>query len=74
MIVINVEGIDLPEGKLAFFWFLGAVALSGGAWLLGQRDATAFQNIAAFILILVAGLSWVGVGVGVVHRHSLHKR
>ena len=72
--MISVEGLDLPEGKLAFFWFAGAVALTGGAWLLGQRDATAFQNVMAFVLILIAGLSWVGVGVGVVHRHSLHRR
>lgn len=74
MIDINVEGLDLPDGKLAFFWFLGAVALSCGAWLLGQRDANAFQNVMAFIMVLIGGLSWIGVGVGVVHRHSLHRR
>jgi hypothetical protein len=68
------KGLDMPEGKLGFFWIVGAVALTGGAWLIGQDATTVLQNIVAFVLILTAGLCWIGVSVGVVHRHSVHRK
>ncbi len=63
------EQMALPEGKLGLFWLIGALALTGGAWLLGGQDISAAHIFMAFILILFAGLSWIGVSVGVAHRN-----
>ncbi len=67
----------LPEGKLALFWVLGAVAIMWGAWIAGhlQRgdlgvSAFSFYGsiLVAFLLILFGGLAWIGVSVGVAQK------
>ncbi|MEA3229290.1 MAG: hypothetical protein U9P44_00075 [archaeon] len=62
------QELSLPEGKLGLFWILGAIAMTSGAWVLGMENQTSIHFIMSFILILFAGLSWVGVAVGVFHR------
>ncbi len=57
-----------PEGKLGVFWILGAIALTFGAFLLSDASTSLSQTLVAFILILFAGICWIGVSVGVVHR------
>ena len=63
----------LPEGKLALFWVLGAMAILWGSWISGhiQKDfgVTSFAYygtiFVALLLILFGGLAWIGVAVGV---------
>ncbi len=62
--------ISLPEGKLGLFWIVGALAMTSGAWILGLENATSSHLFFAFILVLFAGLSWIGVAVGVVHGNK----
>jgi len=58
---------SIPEGKLALFWILGALSLVFAAWIIGHTQT--FQPILfiAFLLILFAGLCWIGVGVSMAH-------
>ncbi len=62
--------MSLPEGKLGLFWLLGAFAMTAGAWVLGLENATSNNIFFTFILVLFAGLSWIGVAVGVVHSNK----
>lgn len=67
------EKQTLPEGKLALFWVLGALAIAAGAWIAGHISwalgVTALSYYGAFaiafLLILFGGLAWIGVAVGV---------
>lgn len=64
---------ELPEGKLALFWILGALALTAGSWIvghiewaLGTTPVSYYGAMAVgFLLILFGGLAWIGVSVGV---------
>ena len=64
---------ELPEGKLALFWIIGALAILLGAWIsghlervLGVTDSSFYGTLFfAFILILFGGLAWIAVAVGV---------
>lgn len=64
---------ELPEGKLALFWIIGALSILLGAWIaghlervLGVTDASFYGTIfLAFLLILFGGLAWIAVAVGV---------
>lgn len=62
--------MSLPEGKLGLFWLLSAFAMTAGAWVLGLENATSNNVFFTFILVLFAGLSWIGVAVGVVHSNK----
>ncbi len=56
------------DGKLAIFWILGSLALLFAAWIIGHIQGLQPILFIAFLLILFAGLTWVGVGVGVSHK------
>ena len=61
--------MPLPEGKLGLFWVIGAIAMTAAGWVLGLENQTSSNIFMAFILVLFAGLSWIGVAVGVIHRN-----
>ena len=64
---------ELPEGKLALFWFIGALCILLGAWIaghlervLGVTDFSFYGTLfMAFLLFLFGGLAWIAVSVGV---------
>ncbi len=64
---------ELPEGKLALFWIIGALSILLGAWIaghlervLGVTDASFYGTFfLAFLLVLFGGLAWIAVAVGV---------
>ncbi|MBU4300427.1 MAG: hypothetical protein ABIF85_01315 [Nanoarchaeota archaeon] len=64
---------ELPEGKLALFWIIGALCMLLGSWLaghlervLGITDASFYGTLfIAFLLFLFGGLAWIAVAVGV---------
>lgn len=70
VILMEKSEMSLPEGKLGLFWLMGALAMTSGAWVLGLENATSSHLFFAFILVLFAGLSWIGVAVGVVHSNK----
>ncbi len=62
--------MDNAEAKLVLFWVLGGLALALGTWLMGHYSYSMAHVFVGFLLVLFAGLSWIGVGVGVVHYTS----
>ncbi len=64
------------SSKLVFSWILGGVFLLLGVWIINNLRLTlgvselsyAIAMLVAFIFILVAGLLWINVSVGVRHR------
>ncbi len=67
---------ELPEGRLALFWIMGAVSMLAGAWIAGRLEwvlgTTALSYYGAlfvsFLLFLFGGLAWIGVAVSVAHH------
>jgi len=72
----RAEAKGLPERKLAAFWILGALAISFGAWILGNVEfvlgastvSVTAAAVFAFILILLGGLAWIAVAIAVAHH------
>ena len=62
--------MSIPEGKLGLFWVMGALTLTAAGWVLGLPEQTISHLFMAVILVLFAGLSWIGVSVGVIHRNK----
>lgn len=62
--------MSIPEGKLGLFWIFGALALTSAGWILGLENLASSHIFFSIILILFAGLSWIGVAVGVIHKNK----
>ncbi|MBN2330220.1 MAG: hypothetical protein JXC85_00215 [Candidatus Aenigmarchaeota archaeon] len=59
------------ELKLVLVWALGSLLLMAGTWIMGNLELTigvtsvsyAIALLAAFILLMLAGLCWISVAV-----------
>lgn len=69
----------IPEGKLAIFWIVGAIAILFGAWVAGHVEMTLGTTqqsyiialIVSLLLILFGGLCWIAISVRIAEEEEI---